>query len=140
MSYRNDINLDLYKTREVILSMLDEYGLGKPVTHGNPELPTRYYFLCPFHKEKTPSFMVDRSPRIVMRGPNRDHPRWEKRPTWGFKCFGCGKAGDVFRFIELKQGVPFPVALWILRKKFYTTIEKAYSDPFIPNQFLIPFP
>lgn len=46
--------------------------------------------LCPFHKEKTPSF--------------RAHPGY-------YKCFGCGAAGDIFRFIERIEGIPFPKAV-----------------------------
>lgn len=48
--------------------------------------------LCPFHKEKTPSFHV--SPR-----------------TQSFKCFGCGAGGDVFKFLMLREGLDFPTAV-----------------------------
>jgi len=54
--------------------------------------------LCPFHQEKTPSFMV--SP-----------------PKQMFKCFGCGKAGDIFTFLQEYEGVAFPEALKILADK-----------------------
>ncbi len=51
--------------------------------------------LCPFHREKTPSFNVS---------PARQ----------GFHCFGCGKGGDVFRFLMEYENVDFPTALRML--------------------------
>jgi len=47
-----------------------------------------YKGLCPFHQEKTPSFMVNRSKGI-------------------FHCFGCGKGGDSFRFLMEHDGLSF---------------------------------
>ena len=60
--------------------------------------------LCPFHKEKTPSFHV--SP---------------ERGTW--HCFGCGLGGDGFSFIEKIEGVDFKGALKILAEKAGVRIE-----------------
>ena len=54
-----------------------------------------YKALCPFHTEKTPSFMI--SP---------------ERQT--YKCFGCNEFGDIFTFIEKMEGVDFYNALKIL--------------------------
>lgn len=54
--------------------------------------------LCPFHNEKTPSFVV--SP---------------ERQT--FKCFGCGKGGSVIDFVMESDHVDFPEALEILAEK-----------------------
>ena len=51
--------------------------------------------LCPFHKEKTPSFHIN---------PARQ----------AFHCFGCGAGGDVFKFVMLYENVDFPTALRML--------------------------
>src|SRR3989344_5693336 len=53
---------------------------------------------CPFHKERTPSFMV--SP---------------ERGT--YYCFGCGEKGDIFSFVERIEGVDFKGALRTLAER-----------------------
>lgn len=57
-----------------------------------------YKSTCPFHGEKTPSFMV--SPELQI-----------------FKCFGCGEAGDVFAFLEKYEGMEFSEALKYLAER-----------------------
>ncbi|OGH71068.1 MAG: DNA primase [Candidatus Magasanikbacteria bacterium RIFCSPHIGHO2_02_FULL_51_14] len=54
--------------------------------------------LCPFHQEKTPSFMVSR-----------------ERQSW--HCFGCGKGGDIFTFLEEMEGMDFVEALRMLAER-----------------------
>lgn len=51
-----------------------------------------YVGLCPFHNEKTPSFSVAEDKQI-------------------FHCFGCGKGGNVFSFIQEIEGLHFPEAV-----------------------------
>ena len=60
--------------------------------------------LCPFHKEKTPSFHVNPARQI-------------------FHCFGCGAGGDVFRFVVQHQGVDFMTAVRILAQRAGLAIE-----------------
>ena len=60
--------------------------------------------LCPFHNEKTPSFHVD--------------------PDKGFyKCFGCGKAGDVITFVRETEQLNFTEAVEALGERFGVVLE-----------------
>ncbi|MHC4920393.1 MAG: DNA primase, partial [Planctomycetota bacterium] len=54
--------------------------------------------LCPFHREKTPSFTVY---------PDTQH----------FKCYGCGKAGDIFTFVMEREGLSFREAMETLAER-----------------------
>ncbi|MBV9341011.1 MAG: toprim domain-containing protein [Acidobacteria bacterium] len=51
-----------------------------------------YTGLCPFHKEKTPSFSVHASKQF-------------------YHCFGCGASGDVFSFVQKIENISFPEAV-----------------------------
>jgi len=68
-----------------------------------------YKALCPFHSEKTASFMV--SPELQI-----------------FKCFGCGAGGDVFAFLQKIEGIDFPEALQILAKRVGVKLVKFTTD------------
>jgi DNA primase len=59
---------------------------------------TNWQACCPFHQEKTPSFNVNPARQL-------------------FKCFGCGKAGDVFRFVMELEGISFPDAIRTVAEK-----------------------
>ena len=65
--------------------------------------------LCPFHSEKTPSFMVSPSKQI-------------------FHCFGCGAGGDVISFLVQYEHMPFPEALQVLARKAGIQLQAVKQD------------
>ena len=65
--------------------------------------------ICPFHDEKTPSLSID--------------------PARGlYHCFGCGKSGDVFTWVQETQGVDFPTALEILARRAGITLTETAGE------------
>lgn len=68
-----------------------------------------YKALCPFHHEKTPSFIVSPDKQI-------------------FHCFGCGAGGDVFSFIMKNERMEFPEAVRFLADKVGVKIEEKDVD------------
>lgn len=69
-----------------------------------------YRSTCPFHVEKTPSFMV--SPELQI-----------------YKCFGCGASGDMFNFVQNIEGIEFFDALNLLADRAGVEVKKTQSDP-----------
>lgn len=80
-----------------------------------------YIGLCPFHGEKTPSFNVVEDKQF-------------------YHCFGCGRSGDVFKFIEEYRGVTFMDAVQIVSEKAGIAIPnqaRPYQPTLVnPNQEL----
>jgi DNA primase len=66
--------------------------------------------LCPFHSEKTPSFMVNEEKQI-------------------FHCFGCGEGGDVFAFLMKTGRFTFPEAAKELAKRYGINLPRLEPSP-----------
>jgi DNA primase len=62
--------------------------------------------LCPFHKEKTPSFSVHATRQF-------------------FHCFGCGASGDVFTFVQKLENITFPEAVRAVAQKLGISLPKS---------------
>ncbi len=70
----------------------------------------RFKANCPFHQEKTPSFVV--SPELQI-----------------YKCFGCGASGDIFTFLQEYEKLTFPEALEVLAQRAGVKLKKSYRRP-----------
>jgi len=81
-----------------IVDIVGEYVELKP--RGN-----RWIGLCPFHKEKTPSFTVNREDQF-------------------YHCFGCKAGGDIFSFVQEMDRVSFPEALENLAARAGISLDK----------------
>lgn len=85
---RNKITIE-----EVVSSYLPLKKAGK-----------NYKGLCPFHNEKTPSFIVSPEKQIAY-------------------CFGCHQGGDIFKFTQLMENVEFSDSLKMLAEKASVTLD-----------------
>lgn len=68
-----------------------------------------YIGLCPFHQEKTPSFTVNEEKQF-------------------FKCFGCGKGGNVFKFLMYKDNLSFPESVEQVARFAHIPMPNGYGS------------
>lgn len=90
------------KDRLSVDEVVSEYVQLKPAG-------SNYKGLCPFHHEKTPSFMVSPEKGI-------------------YHCFGCGEGGDIFSFVEKLEGLTFREALEKLAQKAGVDLPEQQGD------------
>lgn len=69
----------------------------------------RYWGLCPFHQEKTPSFSVDAQSQL-------------------YYCFGCHAGGNVFHFVQHVERCDFPEALRMLAERAHMEMPEVRRD------------
>jgi len=93
---------ELIKQKIDVVDLVGEYVQLKPagINHKG---------LCPFHQEKSPSFMV-----------NRERQSWH--------CFGCNKGGDIFSFVQEIEGMDFVEALKMLAQKAGIQLTNTFED------------
>ncbi len=86
------------KARADIVDVISSYF---PLTRSG----SNFKALCPFHREKTPSFFVSPHKQI-------------------YHCFGCGKGGNVFSFVMEYEKISFPEAVKILARRYNIPIPE----------------
>lgn len=94
--------LDELKSRADIVSVVSEHVVLRKMGRSHKGL-------CPFHKEKTPSFTVRADPPV-------------------FHCFGCGAGGDVVEFVKLKEGLSFQDTVESLARRFGVPIPDSRQE------------
>lgn len=99
-------NIEQIRSRINIVDLIREY-IELKKAGANWKAP------CPFHSEKTPSFIVS-----------------EDKQIW--HCFGCGEGGDIFGFIMRMEGMDFPEALRHLAKRAGVVLKR--QDPKFTSQ------
>ncbi|MDD5171280.1 MAG: DNA primase [Syntrophales bacterium] len=100
--YIPDIKIEEIKNRVNIVDLISDYITLKKAGRN-------FIGLCPFHKEKTPSFTVT---------PDRQM----------FYCFGCGEGGNVFAFLMKVSQMTYPEAVRHLAKKTGVVIPERVTQ------------
>lgn len=95
--------IDDIKKRIDIVTLISEYVSLKKTGRN-------FRGICPFHQEKTPSFMVSSELQI-------------------FKCFGCNRGGDCFEFLKDAEGIEFGEALERLSKRAGIVLKETKKTP-----------
>ncbi|MBM7623196.1 DNA primase [Sporohalobacter salinus] len=98
MSYLKDEFIDKVRDSNDIIDVISEYTKLE-------KAGKNYKALCPFHDEKTPSFMVNSQKQL-------------------YHCFGCGVGGNVFNFIMEIENVEFIEAVEILAQRIGLSMPK----------------
>ena len=103
MARIKDSSVDAVKSATEILPLVEDYVRLR-------KQGGTYKGLCPFHAEKTPSFIV-----TPARGT--------------FKCFGCGEGGDAIAFVRKIEQVDFIGAIEFLARRFGIALEYEELSP-----------
>jgi DNA primase len=92
------LNTSTHNTVEEVKSAVDIVEIVGNYITLKPSGGQRFKACCPFHQEKTPSFIVSRDRQ-------------------SYHCFGCSKGGDVISFVQEIEGLTFPEVLQQLADK-----------------------
>ncbi len=112
-----EVGLEEYIPDEVIAELRRKADIVEVISEYLPLKRTgrNHRALCPFHPEKTPSFMVSNAKQV-------------------FHCFGCGIGGDIFGFVMKSENLSFPQAVKVLAKKFGVPIPQRRVSPSVKRK------
>lgn len=99
-----EATLEEIKARVDLADLVASYGVQ--VKHAGSTLKA----CCPFHNEKTPSFVIDRVKGF-------------------YHCFGCGESGDAIKFVQKIEGATFVDAVKKLAEQCGIKLEERKADP-----------
>ncbi len=97
-------------TKEKVRDAVDMLDLVSARTELKKTGGASYMGRCPFHEERSGSFSVEISKKV-------------------YHCFGCGVAGDCFRFVEELEGLDFKGAIEHLAARYNVELELEDEDP-----------
>jgi len=103
MGFLSEEKVSEIRDRSSILEVVSDYVTLR-------KTGKNYRGLCPFHAEKTPSFMVNEEKQI-------------------FHCFGCGEGGDAFTFLMKAGHFSFPQAVEELAKRYGVALPSRELSP-----------
>ena len=100
---RTNNRIDIVEEIKSRCNIVDVVGRVVPLKKAG----SNYKGICPFHNEKTPSFVVSESKQI-------------------FTCFGCGATGDLLEFVQRYYNLDFRGAVEMLAKEYGISLEGAF--------------
>ena len=109
VSYTDEIKEEIRSANDIV-DVISQYVTLK-------RSGRNFFGLCPFHKEKSPSFSVS---------PDRQY----------FHCFGCNKGGDVFTFISEIERISFKETIELLAERAGIALPATENSEFNKNQYL----
>ena len=110
VQYNDDLKQEIRNANDIV-DVISQYVILK-------RSGKNFMGLCPFHKEKSPSFSVS---------PDRQY----------YHCFGCHKGGDVFSFIMEMERLSFREALAFLAERGHVKLPEVNDEEFNKRQYLL---
>ncbi len=110
VQYNDDLKQEIRNANDIV-DVISQYVILK-------RSGRNFMGLCPFHKEKSPSFSVSADKQY-------------------YHCFGCGKGGDVFSFIMEMEKLSFRESLEFLAERGHVHLPETGNQEFNKKQYLM---